>query len=96
MNKFSLIFGLSCLLCTPAGFADSFSINRGDLVDTDTIDIEWRVQKGNCTTKFPVESVDCEYYYSNAKGLKAMYIDMFSQHANFTTENTYLLKRIRQ
>lgn len=90
MNKYGFILGLAFLLTGPA-FAGSFNLHRGDLIDTDTVDIEWRVQTGNCPTKFPVESMDCEYFYSNAKGLKAVYIDMFSQHANFNTENTYLL-----
>ena len=91
MNKHGFILGLSLVLTVPTALAGSFNLHRGDLVETDTIDIEWRVQTGNCPSKYPVESIDCEYFYSNAKGLKAMYIDMFSHHANFNTESTYLL-----
>ncbi|MGL5743184.1 MAG: hypothetical protein ACRCXC_11950 [Legionella sp.] len=92
MKKKRSVLGLSLVLLSSSfAWAGSFNVHRGDLLDTDKVDIEWRKQSGNCQTKFPIESADCSYVYSNIKGLRATYIDQYSQHANFSTENTFLL-----
>lgn len=91
MKKHEVIFGLSFILIAPTALGGAFNLHRGDLLDNDKINIEWRKQEGNCPTKFPAQSIDCEYFYANVSGLKAMYIDTFSQHSEFNTENTFLL-----
>ena len=91
MNQHGIIIGLSLLLISTSALSGAFNLHRGDLLDNDKINIEWRKQVGNCPTKFPAESMDCEYFYANVNGLKASYIDTFSQHSEFNTENTFLL-----
>ena len=85
------LIGLLLVLIAPVALSGVFNLHRGDLLDLDSIDIEWRKQTGNCPAKFPAESVDCSYFYANANGIMASHIDIFSQHADFNTENTYLL-----
>ena len=91
MNNLKCIIGMSLLLSSAITLASEFNLHRGDLQDIDKIDVEWRRQSGNCPTKFPIESTNCSYTYSNIKGIPATYIDQFSLHTDFSTENTFLL-----
>jgi len=76
---------------TPTVSVGAFNIQRGDLLNTDKIDVEWRQQSGNCPSKYPAESVDCTYTYRNAQGIKAEFIEKYNKSANFTTDNTFFL-----
>ena len=91
MNKASTSLGLLSILLSTTVLGGTFNLVKGNLLDTDTIDVEWHQQYGNCPTQFPVTSVNCTYTALNADGIKAIFINKYSQAANFTTVNTYVL-----
>ncbi len=91
MNQSILIMAISASLFSNVVLAGAFNLQRGDLADTDSIDVEWHTQSGNCPTLYPVTSVNCTYTSLNAMGIKAIYIGPYSQAMHFTTDNTYLL-----
>lgn len=91
MNKTTLLIGLLFASLSHDMLASNINLHNGDLLSTDTIDVELYTQTGNCPTQFPVQSVDCTYSSLSMKGLIATYIDKFSGEHALTTANTYLL-----
>ena len=91
MKKSIVITSLLCTLIAQNLMAGMFSLRQGDLLDTDKIDIELKLQSGSCPTKYPVQSIDCTYSESQMNGVMAQYIDKLSMTSIFTVENTFLL-----
>ena len=89
MKKRIFITGLLCSIIASNVLAGSFSLRQGDLLANDKVDIVYRMQSGNCPTKFPVESIDCRYVDQKITGLLVQYLDKLS--SEFTTENLFLL-----
>ncbi len=86
-----ILSSLLCAFIAPNLMAGSFSIRNGDLLPTDKIDIELRQQSGNCPTKFPVESIDCNYSEHKMGGVMAQYFEKLNMTSIFMVENLFLL-----
>ncbi|GGI81758.1 hypothetical protein [Legionella impletisoli] len=89
MKKQLIAIGFCAALMSTNLFAGVFFLKQGDLQNDDRIDIVWRKQSGNCPTKYPVESVDCNYEYQNIGGLVVNHLVDVSSRRWFTTENTF-------
>ena len=89
MKKGIIITGFLCSLITSNALAGNFSLRQGDLLADDKVDIVLRKQSGNCPTKFPVESIDCNYSEQKMTGFLVRYLDKLT--SELTTESTFLL-----
>jgi hypothetical protein len=63
---------------------------NGNLPDTTRIDVEYKSQRGNCPTKFPITSVNCNYTTFKT-GFRIPALESITGSMNIQVEETFLL-----